>query len=276
MEQRLAKFWLLPHPVLRPYVDRYWGWSGGAGAPLPTLLPGTGAELFFHLEQPFLFGDAMGSRRAPHVHLCQIRKGPVRLFSDAPFTFVSVRIRSGALRNFGESAGENGAEGVVPAQALWGSEIEALHAALLAEAEPHGRVSLIDAWLLRRLAGRAQPDALIDDAVARLYYGHATARIDRIAESYSMSRRHFERRFKSTLGMSPKSFQRTARFHHTMRQLLLGGDADYLDTALSHGYYDQAHFIREFSGFVGAPPKHFLTEDAFTSHFYNPSLTGRK
>ena len=55
-----------------------------------------------------------------------------------------------------------------------------------------------------------------------------------------------------------------------MRHLLLARETDYLDAALERGYYDQAHFIREFEAFAKESPGRFLTPRNFMSHFYNP------
>ena len=54
---RMKTFHVLPAPALRPFVDRIWGWesTGGAPVPLPTLLPGTGAELYLHYGAPFRY-----------------------------------------------------------------------------------------------------------------------------------------------------------------------------------------------------------------------------
>ena len=104
-----------------------------------------------------------------------------------------------------------------------------------------------------------------------MYYEyHALQEI--IAKS-ELSPRHFQRRIHESLGMSPKSFCRLARFQHTIRDLLLRKETDYLGAAIDRGYYDQAHFIKDFKSFTQETPGTFLQKKNFMSHFYNTKLS---
>jgi AraC-like DNA-binding protein len=272
----LVHDWTLPHPALRAHVDRYWTSVGAAGTLLPTLLPGTGVELFFHLGQPFVTLGAAGTRLAPRAHLGYLRSRPMRLRADAGFEVVAVRIRSGALRHLCPALPAGGADDPLAAAELWGHELDIVADRLCEAGTLAARARVLDAWLLGCLEAHAASEGWIDRAVDDLYYRHADARIDALAADCGFSRRHFERRFKLAIGCSPKAFQRVARFQHTMRELTLGGGARYLDAALAHGFYDQAHFIREFESFVGEQPGHFLADQRGRSHFYNASLPRRR
>ncbi len=112
-----------------------------------------------------------------------------------------------------------------------------------------------------------------DHAVDALYYAEPGATAAELAEDLGYSGRQFERLVGGAAGMPPKRFQRIARLNHTLRQLLLAGETDYLDTALAGGYYDQAHFIHEVGELTGHTPGELLTREAFVSHFYNPRLS---
>lgn len=265
--------WTLPHPRLRPYVDRYWTGRGAAGTPLPALLPGTGAELMWHLARPFLLAlDGATWARAPQAHVGYLRSQPLHLAADADFAFISVRIRTGALRHFCPQPMSDNVDSVLAADALWGASATTLGARLMEAPDLHARARLVDDWMLACLERFGNADRLIEDASAQLYYHPAHLALDALPRRYDLSLRQFERRFKAAIGCSPKTYQRMARFHKTVRDLMLSRTTEYLDLALTHGYYDQAHFIREFSGFVGQTPARFLKTAHSMSHFYNPSL----
>ncbi|WP_417067058.1 helix-turn-helix domain-containing protein [Niveibacterium terrae] len=267
-----ASHWILPAPELRPFIDRYWSWEGGSGDALPMMLPGTGAELFFHIGEPFLMG-APGALpdRAPRAHLNYAHDSPLMLVADGAVAFVSVRIRSGALRHLCAQPIAELANAQLDAREIWGIELAELSARLSETADLAARARLLDRWLLGLLAAHKRGHALIDDAALRLYYRHRDTQIDALAGHYRISRRHFERLFKQELGCTPKSFLRTARFHQTVRDLFLAPDSEILGLALDHGYYDQSHFIHEFSAFVGERPTRFFAH-ARNAHFYAPSL----
>jgi AraC-like DNA-binding protein len=267
-----ASHWILPAPELRPFIDRYWSWEGEAGAALPMMLPGTGAELFFHIGEPFLMGGPGAiPGRAPRAHLNYAHDSPLKLVADGAVAFVSVRIRSGALRHLCAQPVAELANAQLDAREIWGAELAELSARLSETADLAACARRLDRWLLGLLAAHKRGHALIDDAAIRLYYRHRDTQIDALAGHYRISRRHFERLFKQELGCTPKSFLRTARFHQTVRDLFLASDREILGLALDHGYYDQSHFIHEFSAFVGERPTRFFAH-ARDSHFYAPSL----
>ncbi|MGZ6607063.1 MAG: helix-turn-helix domain-containing protein [Solirubrobacteraceae bacterium] len=66
-----------------------------------------------------------------------------------------------------------------------------------------------------------------------------------------MSGNHLAAQFKSHVGVTPKRVARIYRF----ARLILSEDAlrpvDWSDLALAAGYFDQAHFAKEFKDFTG-------------------------
>jgi len=149
MADSLIKAWLLPHPALRPFVDRYWCSSGARGTPLPTLLPGTGVDLYFHLERPFaIIGSQNKACTAPQAHLNYMRCAPVALRADDDYAFVAVRFRSGALRNLCASVPECRLDEVIELTRLWGSEAESVTENLMRSVSLAACAPILDRWLL--------------------------------------------------------------------------------------------------------------------------------
>jgi AraC-like DNA-binding protein len=75
------------------------------------------------------------------------------------------------------------------------------------------------------------------------------------------SRRYLTERFRRQVGVTPKTYARLLRFERTL-ELLRGRarDAPLGGIAATVGYYDQAHFDREFRSFAGCTPTEFLRE----------------
>ena len=74
--------------------------------------------------------------------------------------------------------------------------------------------------------------------------------------SFGWSRRHFAVRFRDELGMPPKALARLLRFERAVKRLRAGDEL--ADLALEAGYYDQAHFNRDFRAFAGITPTEYL------------------
>ncbi len=262
MERMKANSWK-PCAELAPYIERYWSWESSSNCALPILLPGTGNDLFIHFQRPF-------SNINHPAHLLCVRTRPWPLESNGPTAFIAIRFRMGALRHFcGFGLGELFDQSVTVEQ-LWGQEGQRWAENVVLKSRSTFCRGVIEESLIRWLRRYCRPDDAIDWVAARLYYDHPNCRVDDLASGFRMGRRQIERRFKSALGVPPKAFHRLARFQHVVRDLLLTQSRDGLDTALAHGYYDQAHFIREFESFAQVTPTSFLNQRNFMSHFYNP------
>jgi methylphosphotriester-DNA--protein-cysteine methyltransferase len=61
--------------------------------------------------------------------------------------------------------------------------------------------------------------------------------------------------------LSPKEFARIIKFIGSLNYLKANFVGNLAEAAHSCGYYDQAHFIRDFKEFSGLTPSQFLTLD---------------
>lgn len=75
-----------------------------------------------------------------------------------------------------------------------------------------------------------------------------------VANHFNISQRQLERRFRSSIGVTMKSYTRIARFLHTKPLLSLYPEKSLLNIALANGYYDHAHLTREFKLMAGITP----------------------
>ena len=269
----MHRYFVVPRAELQAYVDRLWGWESDLALPLPAMLPGTGAELLFHYRRPFaIHSRQRGLMQLGPAQLLCARRHPHQPLAQAAVGFIAVRFRSGALRHFCPLPLAELRDDALAIGEVWGQSGRDLAERVALAGGTGERVALLEDWLMRCLGRHHQVQPAIEAALRQLYYGHREVRIESLADSLGMSRRHFERVFRAQIGVTPKSFQRTARLNLTVRELLLSGCADYLGAALDHGYYDQAHFINDFQSLVGDSPASFLRSTARVAHFYNPPL----
>jgi AraC-like DNA-binding protein len=82
-----------------------------------------------------------------------------------------------------------------------------------------------------------------------------------LAAEVGWSRKHLAARFHEQVGLAPKALARVLRFRRALR-LLGGAGAQRSDVALRCGYYDQAHFNRDYRAFTGTTPGAWLRERA--------------
>lgn len=268
-------FNLIPAVALRPFIDRFWGWESASPdmVQLPTLLPGTGAELYFHFGAPFRVaagGDA--PRILSPGHLFCLRSTTVKLSPASDIGFVAVRFRIGMLQRFTGIPAQELADCQLSVEDIWGAAGAALLRRLSYAADRQQRIALITAFLLDRLG--PSTDLLVEQATTELYRRRSAVSIAALADALGLGRRQLERRWKRFSGQSPNEIKCLNRFQQTVRGLMLDPAADATDLALACGYYDQAHFIHDFQRRVGLAPHQYLRVARTKTHFYNTPLRG--
>jgi AraC-like DNA-binding protein len=150
---------------------------------------------------------------------------------------------------------------------VWDSDVNLVQEQLAEATSFDEGIAIVETALTERL--RPSPSDDIAIQVARLISSTAgMARIELIRKSFGISERSLERRFKTAIGTSPKMFSRIIRFQNLLKTLEQQKPESFLDIALSLGYYDQPHMIREFKEFSGKSPIAFLKTTHQISEFF--------
>lgn len=262
---------IMPHQTLRKYIDRYWIGEGYDGM-YPTIIPGTGMELYFNFfGAPIFCNEQKSYRNLANSYIACLRSKAFNIQKGSKLNFIAVRFRAGMFRNFCDFPINELTDTFIDMKFVlnYGNELTAkvIESKTIVEC-----VSILDKYFLDLLEKYYKPDSAMDYAVNEIYYKRSVS-MKSLAQYLNISDRQFERRFKQNIGINPKSFQRIARFQSTMKEILLNKQSTYLDIAYKNSYYDQSHFLRDFRYFVGKTPSDFLQEKNFMSHFYNPTRT---
>jgi AraC-like DNA-binding protein len=121
-------------------------------------------------------------------------------------------------------------------------------------------VENLEDFLIKRALVRTYDLKLIQTAAKMLHHTKGQHRIAELADYCQVSARQLEREFKYATGTSPKGFARTLRFHEAQRRLMFDPDADLTGLAYDCGYFDQAHFIKDFKAFAGKTPSEYAQQ----------------
>ena len=119
-------------------------------------------------------------------------------------------------------------------------------------------VAVVERFLLDRLSPSAG-DPLVAAAVQRIRATGGETRIETLLRDIPLSRDPFEKRFRQAIGATPKQFSRIVRFRNLIGQRPRG----LTQVAYDAGYFDQAHFIKDFRIFTGKTPGAFFSGPAF-------------
>lgn len=89
-----------------------------------------------------------------------------------------------------------------------------------------------------------------------------TARVEEIANVNHVASRTLQRLFRRYVGVSPKWVLKRLRIHQAVERISSQPSGDWSGLALDLGYYDHAHFIRDFRLIVGRSPAEYNAEAA--------------
>jgi AraC-like DNA-binding protein len=117
------------------------------------------------------------------------------------------------------------------------------------------RVAIIERFLLSRL-NETRPDLLVQQAISQIQLSKGSLKIKQLVNALPISHDPFEKRFRRLTGTSPKQFSSIVRLRHVIDSHTPA--KNLTETALSAGYFDQAHFIKDFKLFTGLTPLDFF------------------
>jgi AraC-like DNA-binding protein len=206
----------------------------------------------------FGFGaERAGQREMIHARVIGPRTRPF-LIDQRPRLCVGVRIVSGfAQAAFGMPASELLDQrvdyGLVYASA--DADLERIETART-DAE---RVEGVRALARRRLLSATGIPSAVRVALTHIAAADGNIRIDSLARHIGVTRQHLARQFSAHVGMTAKQFARikrgeAARARATATRSATPVNVNWSMIAHQAGYYDQAHFIRDFKVLTGSTP----------------------
>ena len=252
------------HPVaedLQPYVERYWSvrWNLTGQPPFRSeVLTHPSVNLSVESGTHPRFGFAMP---AALMHGVVTRRFTVDLVGAGRVT--AVKFRPGGFRAFrGWLPARNSVTRMRP---LPGIDPAYLVANVLAEDDDAGRAAVLDSWLVP-LAPEPEP-AYVEllELLARMMHDRSLVRVDDVAVGAGMSVRTVQRLFATYVGVGPKAVLARYRLQDAVAAIDAGEVDDLADLAASLGWFDQAHFARDFRSVVGTTPSAYVRQ-ARSSH----------
>jgi AraC-like DNA-binding protein len=109
--------------------------------------------------------------------------------------------------------------------------------------------------VLGRLATTVSDDyRLLLDVVTAMLDDRSLLRVGQVEEKCGVGTRSLQRLFERYVGVSPKWVLSRYRMHDVVTDLDAGYGGSLADLATKYGWFDQAHFTREFTDLVGVPP----------------------
>ncbi len=145
-------------------------------------------------------------------------------------------------------------DAVLPAEQLWGPPATDLATRMSAARGVDELVALAEAFLRERWPPPDPQVEYVGRIVAALLHDRTIRRVDDVTERFAVAPRTLQRLFARYVGVSPKWVLRRYRLHEAAAVLDREQDRPWAEVAAELGYFDQSHFIRDFTAAIGMTP----------------------
>lgn len=136
---------------------------------------------------------------------------------------------------------------------LWNGATFELEDKLACIPTDEGRSAAVQDFLLRQLKLEKQ-DPQVAYCVNKAQLTRGSIAVRELAEETGLSQRQLSRRFHQSIGLSPKEYLGVCRFNSSLEYLAKYPRISLTEIAHLSGYYDQAHFIRDYKVYAGHSP----------------------
>lgn len=243
-----------PCALLQPYIKGFLIIESEEGT-VNTTLPDTSIMMAFRFRGKVDYKQDNAQGTLPQTVISGLRKSPRTFTYSKNTSNLLVKFKEGAATAFfKEPLNELFSISVSLDSLIQRSLIEQIEEQL-AEATNHTqRIVLVENFLLSRLR-ELKPDLFILKAIDVIKLSKGNMRINDLMDTIPLSRDAFEKRFRKSTGTSPKQFSSIIRLNNLISRL--DNNSNLTDAALTAGYFDQSHFIKDFKAFTGELPHDF-------------------
>jgi AraC-like DNA-binding protein len=237
---RLTRY--APSPDLAHLVERFWFVEWHLREPFTQgVVTHPSVNLAFEPHYALVFGVVTG--RSDHtisgdgkVVGCKFRPGGLHPFVPVPAVTLTDRVAS-----LEETFGDPGD----------------LHERVIEARADRAQIAVVEAFLRARMPAPDPQVDLIGRIVRLILATPELLRVEQLVERTGMSSRSLQRLFREYVGVSPKWLLRRVRLHEAAERISDDPDVDWAMLALDLGYFDQAHFIKDFKAVVGRAPAEY-------------------
>ncbi len=244
---------------LKPYIYNYWSIKNKIDSQKTNkILSDASLGFIINFSNPYKITiNSKTSICSGNITLTGPTKYPAFITFEKYLDAIGIRFKvGGAYKFFDEEISSLCDKNINYDESFWNFDL--LYKELISKKNNFEKVKAIEIFLIKRLQlSKKQNSKYTMDFVNFIKENKGDISIDHLCEHFSSNKRQIERIFKKEIGLSAKLFSRIIRMRN-VRDSLSSLEVDNLtSTGYSNGFFDQAHFIKEFRSFMNETPKNY-------------------
>lgn len=263
-----------PSEILVPFIKCFWALEDerpGLGDEPEPVIPDGCVEIVFNLSDRFRrYADDGSFETQPAALVVGQMDRRVVIGPSGNVRLFGIRFQpAGAAPFFGFSMSELSGR-IEPLDGVWGNAVGELVERLFDATSFRERTAVASSYLIKIFTPARSEDVGLGRSINAIKEHSGKLRISKLAREMGVGERGLERRFRESVGLSPKAFSRIIRFQSVLKSIERSAKPDLASISHELGYFDQSHFIGDFQRFAGMTPAAYLSADNRITDIFIP------
>lgn len=246
-----------PSDILQPFVKNYTLITIDKDLSNEVFYPSGYVDLVINISEGSAATDIDGRiRKMPGVELLGHLTLPSRLSVSKGTSVLIARIYPFASSLFFPDSMSEFTNYATDAYGIFSKEIPDFHDYLMSAGTLEEKVTILDRFLVKKLVKNEKQykkSRLIEQVCKYILEQGDSFDSKTMSTNHGVSERYIQKLFVDMVGLTPVMFFSVCRFNKSLG-LVLSSDHKLTSIAYDCGYYDQAHFIKEFKKYTGITP----------------------
>lgn len=266
--------YIKPSGVLSQFIRHYWVLEADAseGEVCERIIPTGNIELMFHYGDPFVVNKHSKEERAqPRTFISGISSNYADIYTHGTCGLITVTFLPYGACNFFRFPLNQIENNIVDLDDIYKEPVRLIEEQISATTTISERIAIVEDFLLRQFTPVYNRElSIIQKGISLVNESRGQITAKDLADKLALSPKSLERKFAALLGKTPKQFLRIVRFQEVIRRFSQKDYSPLTDYAYTNGYFDQAHFIKDFKALSGYTPREFLLKcPGCSDYFFN-------
>jgi AraC-like DNA-binding protein len=119
------------------------------------------------------------------------------------------------------------------------------------------KIAFLETYVHKLFTEAASSEVLVK-TLKYIHNNKGNITVREVSNDTGVSYKRLERTFIKNIGLLPKEYIQLHRFIHAYQELVKTADVNLMRIAITNGYYDTNHFLKDFKGYTGKTPSGYL------------------